>query len=179
MSRGGDTRFEKGRSGNPGGRPRRRRPDVSAFDVIFDKTLTVMQGGTERELTVEEALQLQTYQSALKGSRLAIRQILRMIEKREVALAARNPTPSQPFTLVHTYDADNASQAVRILGIADDDPAWAGLAAEGKRMKVTTWAAQAALSRPGRRKFTEEDVEDIKRFTFDAEKLRWPRERIR
>jgi hypothetical protein len=46
----------------------------------------VTQGGVERELTVDEALELQTYQAALKGSRMAIRTVLKMIEKREVAI---------------------------------------------------------------------------------------------
>ena len=91
MSRDGDTRFQKGRSGNPSGRPKKRRPHVSAFDIIFDKTLTITQGGAERELTVDEALQLQTYQAALKGSKMAIRQVLKMIEKREQALSKLNP----------------------------------------------------------------------------------------
>ena len=71
MTRGGDTRFVKGQSGNPAGRPKTRRPNVSAFDIIFDKVLTVNQGGNERELTVDEALQLQTYQTALGGSKIA------------------------------------------------------------------------------------------------------------
>ena len=79
------TRFVKGQSGNPGGRPKVRRPHVSAFDIIFDKTLTVTLGGAERELSVDEALQLQTYQAALKGSRMAIRKVLKMIHKRELA----------------------------------------------------------------------------------------------
>lgn len=48
MSRGGDTRFRKSQSGNPAGRPKARRPHVSAFDIVFDKTLTVTQNGIER-----------------------------------------------------------------------------------------------------------------------------------
>lgn len=87
----GETRFRKGQSGNPKGRPKARRPHISAFNIIFDKTLTVNQGGVERELTIDEALQLQTYQAALKGSRMAARTILKMIEKREGAIAAFDP----------------------------------------------------------------------------------------
>src|SRR3954468_3886937 len=84
-------RFQKGQSGNPAGGPRARRPHISAFDIIFDKTLTVTQNGVERELTIDEALQLQTYQAALKGSKLAVRTVLKMIEKREAALVKKAP----------------------------------------------------------------------------------------
>lgn len=169
MSRGGDTRFEKGRSGNPAGRPRKRRPHVSAFDIVFDKTLTVTQGGRARELTIEEALELQTYQAALKGSKMAIRKVLKMIEKREVALARKAPPRTSPIKVERHHSSDNANEALRILGIAGED---------GHRMKVHAWATQAALSRPGRRTFSERDVQDIKFFTFDAETLRWPRGRL-
>ena len=85
-------RFQKGKSGNPAGRPQKRRPHVSAFDIIFDKTIAVAQNGVERELAVDEALRIQTYQAALKGSRMAVRAVLKMIEKREEALAKRKPS---------------------------------------------------------------------------------------
>ena len=42
-------------------------------------------------------------------------------------------------------------------------------------MKLATWAAQAGLSRPGRHKLTLKDVDDVKRDTLDADKLKWPR----
>ena len=71
MSRAGNGRFQKGQSGNPSGRPKARRPNNSAFDIILNKSLTVTRNGAERELTVEEALELQTYQAALGGSRMA------------------------------------------------------------------------------------------------------------
>jgi hypothetical protein len=167
-----DTRFRKGQSGNPAGRPKQRRPHISAFDIIFDKTLTVTQHGTERELSVDEALQLQTYQAALKGSRMAIRKVLKMIEKREAVLASKAPPRQSPVRVEAHYSSDNANEALRILGIAEQDPDFSS------RIKVHAWATQAALSRPGRRKFSEKDVENIKLFTFDSETLRWPRGRV-
>ena len=173
MSRGSDTRWEKGRSGNPAGRPAKRRPHVSAFDIIFDKVLTVTQGGQERELTIDEALQLQTYRAALNGSRMAIRKILKMIEKREEALAKKHKPVKSPFTIKFHHSGENANQALRLLEIADYESSM-----NSGRMFVNAWATQAALSRPGRKKFSEKDVKDITFFTSDAETLRWPRGRV-
>ncbi|WP_298021691.1 DUF5681 domain-containing protein [uncultured Parasphingopyxis sp.] len=168
-----DTRFRKGQSGNPRGRPKKRRPHNSAFDIIFDKRLTVTQNGKERELTIDEALELQTYQAALKGSRMAIRKVLKMIEKREAALAKTHRPEARAITTEAHYTSDNADEAMRLLGIADDDPEFGC-----KRLKLHAWATQAALSRPGRRKLSRQSVDNIKLFTFDAEMLRWPRGRI-
>ena len=171
-------RFQKGQSGNPAGRPKARRPHVSAFDIVFDKTLTVTQQGIERELTVDEALQLKTYQAALKGSKMAVRAVLKMIEKREVALAAKAPKPeltkTSPFQ--HVHDSDSADDAMRILGIASTYTDGSGCWADGK-LKLETWATQAAISRPGRRVLSEQDIDTINRLTKDADALKWPRGR--
>jgi len=126
-----DTRFQPGQSGNPRGRPERRRPPNSAFDIIFDNSLTVTQGGKKRELTVDETSQLRTYQAALKGSCLAIRRVLKMIEKREAELAKKKPAESRGISWETHHTSDNADEAMRILGIADADPGFGG-----KRIKV-------------------------------------------
>lgn len=166
------TRFQPGQSGNPHGRPRKpRRPNVSAFEIVLDKLLTATIDGKERELTVEEVLQQQTLRDALDGKRMAIRKVLKMIEKREVALAKKNQPRPTPIKVEHHYHSDNAHEATRILGIAEPDPGFPN------RWKVHSWATQAALSRPGSRKLSDKDVRDIKFFTFDPEKLRWPRGR--
>lgn len=165
-----DTRFKPGQSGNPRGRPKARRPNVSAFEIVLDKRMTAVVGGTERELTVEEALQQQTLRDALAGKRMAIRKVLKMIEKREAALAKMNGSPRSPVRVERRHHADNANEAMRILGIAGPDPDF-----ENRRWKLHSWAAQAALSRPGSRKLEGEDISNVKFFTFDAEKLRWPK----
>ena len=168
-------RFVKGQSGNPNGRPRKRRPNVSAFDIIFEKRLTVTQGGVERELTVDEALQFQTYQAALKGSKLAIRAVLKMIEKREVALRKLAPQPERRRSPARiSYDSDSANEAMRLLNIICNNPQWPD--GTGPRPEVIeTWAAQAGISRPGRNKLDQRKRQELKLFVRDADQLRWPR----
>lgn len=172
-------RWQKGQSGNPAGRPRKRRPHISAFDIIFEKSLTVTQNGVERELTVEEVLELKTYQAALKGSKLAVRSVLRMIEKREAALAKLAPVPAvSPVRLRSEDDPRNADEAMLLLGITVPDPSWSRSCEYGTRMKLATWAAQAGLSRPGRKRLRKREVDDINREVLDSASLKWPRGRV-
>lgn len=171
-------RFQKGQSGNPAGRPKARRPHVSAFDIIFDKTLTVTQSGVERELTVDEALQLQTYQAALKGSRLAVRAVLKMIEKREAALAALAPKQHQQaarYAFVH--HTDSADEAMELLGIASYEEAPPGTGWGHRKRKLETWATQAAISRPGRKSIADQHVQNARLYTKSPDMLKWPRSR--
>jgi hypothetical protein len=146
---------------------------VSAFDIIFEKTLTVTQAGVERELTVDEALQLQTYQAALKGSRMAIRAVLKMIEKREQALRKSAPPPQKARPFLHSYDTDSADEAMFLLNIICTNPEFGGTAPRPN--VVETWAAQAAISRPGRRKLEGRKRDELKLFVKDFDNLRWPR----
>lgn len=170
-------RFVKGQSGNPNGRPRKRRPHVSAFDIVFDKRLTVTENGVERELTVDEALELRTYEAALKGSKMAVRQVLRMIEKRERALQASVPkmvhAPTTPWI---SYSSDSANEAMLLLGILCHNPD--DVLRDGPRpLLIETWAAQAALSRPGRRLSRASDRRNLDLFVRDFDKVRIPRSR--
>jgi hypothetical protein len=168
-------RFQKGQSGNPAGRPIKRRPNASAFDIIFDKTLTVSQAGVERQLSVDEALQLQTYHAALKGSRMAVRAVLKMIEKREAALAKSNPPRSAPVPWRFELDPRNADEAMLLLGITVRDPSWSEPCKYGVRMKLSTWASQAGISRPGRKALTEKQISEVRRVTLQPDQLKWPR----
>jgi hypothetical protein len=172
-------RFQKGQSGNPAGRPKAIRPHVSAFDIIFDKTLIATQNGVERELTIDEALELQTYQAALKGNRMAVRAVLKMIEKREVALREVTPQPAlKPSPISLEYTSDSADEAMELLGIIGPNPAY-GDGDGPRKHSVQAWAAQAAISRPGRSKLSVSDVSNLHLFVEGYEKLRWPRSRAR
>lgn len=175
MSRAGETRFRKGVSGNPRGRPRKQQPAASAFDIIMEQTLTVTQNGVERELSVDEALQLRTYQDALAESRPARRQVLKMIAKREKWLADRHPVKSPAVTVEHEYEARNADEALLILGIATEKstPPHYG-EKEDLLLQLEPWVVEAAFARSRRHRFEDKDIAEIRRCTRDADTIIWP-----
>jgi Family of unknown function (DUF5681) len=175
------TRFQKGVSGNPKGRPKgsrqQRAVSPSAFDIVLDKTLPVTLGGVARELTVEEALHYKTYQEAIAGNRAAQRKVLKMIAKREAYLAAREGKPVFKSEMrMETVDPENADAAMLMLGIASRDPQRQDYGFEREQLKLEPWAVQAALSRRrGGQRLTDKDIADIVRCTRDPGTIKWPR----
>jgi Family of unknown function (DUF5681) len=171
-------RFPKGHSGNPKGRPRKEtKKEVSVFDILLDRTLTVMQDGVPREITVEEALHHRIYQEAIGGSRLAQRRVLGMIAKREKARTAKLGRKFAPnLTVRIETDPENADAALEILGIAIRDGSWEGQDGKPGRLRLESWAVQAALvRRRGGHRLGQDEVKEIVRCTRDATRLRWPR----
>jgi Family of unknown function (DUF5681) len=174
-------RFKPGRSGNPKGRPRKVvEARTSAFDVVIDRTLTITRNGQPREVTMEEALQHRTYQDAIAGKRMAQREVLKWIRKREAWIVARNATKgTRKIEMLVSEDPMNALDALLILGIAtpDDDVAKYGPNDKYRRALLEPWAVQAALDR--RRSatpMTERERDEILRCTRDRDALRWPGE---
>ena len=169
------TRFRKGQSGNPRGRPRKQhKPHSSAFDVVIDRTLTITQNGKPREVTVEEALQHKTYLDAIAGNRAARREVLKMIAKREKAITKRAPRPKPVEVLTETEDPTNADEALLILGIACRDPRRSEHLAEREQLLLEPWAVEAALGRRAARRTSKREIEDAKHSTRDADTLCWP-----
>ena len=170
--------FRKGRSGNPGGRPTASRaPQASAFDVVVEKTLSVAHHGGTREIAMEEALQQRTYRDALAGKRMAQREVLKWIMKREAWLAKDAPKASWPAITRHiSPDPDNADAALLLLGIAALNPARADIGANRAQLLLEPWAVQAALRRRrGGNRLTDRERDEIRRCTRDPDCLRWPR----
>jgi Family of unknown function (DUF5681) len=176
--------FQKGHSGNPKGRPRKQRalPDAtrSAFEIVLEKRVTVTQAGIDQELSVEEALQLRTYRDALAGNRAARREVLKMIAKREKAMAdtglqTQRTMPSVPVKT--SPDPRNADAAMCLLGIVAPDKSREEH--NPGAILLEPWAVQAALRRRrGSKALTMKDVDEIKRCTRAPETLRWPRRTI-
>lgn len=183
------TRFAKGRSGNPKGRPKRQpepREDLSPLKIILDTSLSVNGPEGPRNLTVEEALLQKTFEDALAGKRQARRKIFKMVLDRETARAKaqtahrrRSAGASKP--LKFETDPRNADEAMKLLGIAINDPRWTsdhiyGGPVKDERLLLDTWAVRAALSRRrGGKALTDRDIREIDRCTHEPETLTWPR----
>lgn len=172
-------RFQKGWSGNPGGRPTApRAPQASAFDIVVKKTLTVPHKGGTREITMEEALQQRIFQNALAGRRTAQREVLKWIQEREAWLAKHAPKPPRkPIELLASPDPHNADAALELLGVAAPNPAQVDIKVDRVQLLLEPWAVQAAFNRRrGGNRLTKNERETIRRCTRNPECLRWPRE---
>jgi hypothetical protein len=183
------SRFKKGQSGNPSGRPRKAKAvpaSGSPFDIVFDRTLTIRTGGEAREVDVEEALLHKTLQDALAGNHPARRKIAAMISKREAARAkhgrrARTAGERIPWK-IENADPFEPNAAILILGIARRNPDWEApsdhmKADGGGRLLLERWAVQAALGRRrGGSALEPKQIADIHRCTHQSERIRWPRE---
>lgn len=174
MTGSNDTWFRKGESGNPAGRPKARPRPASAFGIILDRTLTITQGGNTREMTIDEALHYKTYQQAIAGSRMARRTLLKMIAKREKALAAKAPPFKPVVIMLEPTDPDNAFGALCLLGIATRDHSWGDEYPE-VHLLLEPWAVQLALNRRAALRLDKRDVADVNRCTRNRQTLIWPR----
>jgi hypothetical protein len=133
-----------------------------------------MQNGKPRNVTVEEALQYRIYQKAIAGNRAAQREVLKMIDRREKWRASKKPKQHQDReSLIELTDPRNADEALLLLGIAERDTRWNDPHDRYQHLLLQPWAVQAALSRPGGRRLSAQDVSEIKRCTREPDTLRW------
>lgn len=120
-------------------------------------------------MTIDEALQHKTYQDAIAGSRLAQRAVIKMIERRELARAAK--APARPSVIVKRAQPEpvNADAALLLLDITQMHSTYGAYLAA----KLTTWAVEAALARR-RGGFTREELDDARRHALAPHDICWP-----
>ena len=147
------TRFQKGRSGNPRGRPRGHRSAVP-YDHVLGQMVTVREDGGERHITAAEAFLLHLTRKGLAGDSAAARSSLDAIE---TARGKRAPLETLTVILV-TYVGMGIEGPLENLGLGvlhhpyDESRA---------RWKINPWIVEAALARLGDRRLTAEEQLEV------------------
>jgi hypothetical protein len=169
--------FAEGRSGNRSGRPVRTRAVQDAvLEILVIPKIMVNGPGGPREMSTAELIEWTTFQAALTGKAMAIRQVTKWKLENKRWLDKYTPkVAAHPVARLITRDPDNADEALQLLGIASPNPERAEIGAA--QFLLEPWGVQAALGRRrGGSRLTEGERAEIRRCARDPGNLRWPRE---
>jgi len=160
------TRFAKGKSGNPKGRPKGRHREIP-YDSILGQMVTVREEGRERRITAAEAFILQLTQKGLAGDSAAARASLAAIE------AARIEKPGDPNLKIVLVGVtpEGIGKPLDSLGIAVKKNRYVE---KSVRWELNPWIVEAALKRLAPRQLTPEEQKEVWNNTRTPQKVAWP-----
>ena len=163
------SRFRKGQSGNPRGRPRGSRSQQAPYEVVLGQMVTVRENGTERKLTAAEAFLLHITKRGLEGDSAAARASLAAIgEARARRLSSGEYEPIQFVICYVTPGSVNSALEPLRMAIKQDR------CRPTARMKIEPWLVEAALARLGERQLTIAEQSEVVAATRTPSRVRWP-----
>lgn len=161
------TRFSKGRSGNPKGRPKDRHREMP-YDAVLGQMVTIREDGRERRVTAAEAFLLQLTQKGLAGDSAAARSSLEAIE---AARAARG-ADVEPLKVIIYKSISSGADAI----LEQLDLARLKYPADKNRVRweISPWVVEAALERMGSRRLSKEEQREVWSNTRTPQKVSLP-----
>ncbi len=160
------TRFTKGTSGNPKGRPRgsKRLP----HDTVLGQMVTIREEGTTRRVTAAEAFLLHETNRGLQGDSQAARSAMAAIaEARSQRGMDDDRVRSIIFILVAPGSVAPSLRALRMATKLDPYR-------PTTRTLLEPWLVEASLARLGDRQLSPEEQAQVVRATRTPKKVRWP-----
>ena len=160
------TRFQKGRSGNPLGRPRGSHSSIP-YGGVLGQMVTIRENGRERRVTAAEAFLLQLTRKGLAGDSAAARASLAAIEE---ARASR-PVEDQTTILRIVFIAMGIGCVLRDLGLAVKTNRHSE---QNARWWLKPWIVEAALARLGSRQLSPAEQREVWNATQKPQTVAWP-----
>lgn len=159
-------RFQKGRSGNPRGRPKGRRSSIP-YNNVLGQMVTIREDGRERRVTAAEAFLLHLTRKGLAGDSAAARASLAAI-----GAARTKRSPVEGITIITMV-----AVSMGIEGPIDD----LGIATvkypfdeTRTRWALNPWIVEEALARFGQRRLTVGEQREVYGCTRTPAKVAWP-----
>lgn len=157
-----NTRFPKGKSGNPAGRPRGRQRQAPYEDVL-GQIVTIREGESTRRVSADKAFLLQLGKRGIEGGGAPAREALELIEE------AKNEQRGQGITAYILVAVGRVTSTLQMLEMAIKLD-WLRKTA---RWALEPWLVEAALARLSR-PLTADEQRVVLKATRTPKNVRWP-----
>lgn len=118
------TRFQKGRSGNPRGRPSGSRSLNTELDEVLSTLVTVVENGQQKKVSTQKAALLRLLEKTLKGDARSLDSFLKLAQQRssekEAHAVGRKITAADEDILVR-FKQDTLAEAAGSQPIPDGE----------------------------------------------------------